>query len=182
MKNILYIVIAVALLAIGYKLFLKEDSSKAKTPVAIKQTPANTPEPKVHTGNEPFRIGDGRLKDHPWLRFDGTYKMSDTHATVQYMRFYPEGNVTLISGGEKSGGFKLKDLMAQDTPNGGNANVRNSLVKVSGDSLFFTTKFFKGEIDYKGTFMEGDKETLSFLKHSHINGRKGRFDYTFEAD
>ncbi len=178
MKKVLYVVIILALLAIGYSMInSKGDGPKAKKPGKT------TPAPKVHTGEEPFRIGDGRLANHPWLRFDGTYKMTDAGGkNAQYMRFYPEGNVTLITGAETPGGIDLRGFMAQDTPNNGPNEVRNSLIEVRGDSLLFTTKSMKGEIDYKGTISAAGKNKLSFLKHSRINGRKGRFEYTFVAD
>ena len=177
MKKLLYLIIILALLVIGYSKLGKNNSSSAQTEAT------SSKKPKVHTGAEPFKIGDGRLKDHPWLRFNGTYKTGDArNQNVQHMRFYPEGNVTLISGRETPDGVQLKTFMAQDTPNNGEAHVRNSLVEIKGDSLFFTTKSLKGEIDYKGTFATPNKDKLSFFKHSRINGRTGQFEYTFVAD
>ena len=98
-----------------------------------------------------------------------------------YMRFYPEGNVTLVGGPKTEQQIPLHQMMRQNIANG-ESMVHNVLVDINGDSLSFTTKSIKGEIDYKGERVGGDPEFLSFLKHSRINGRKGIFEYRFIPD
>jgi hypothetical protein len=168
MKNALYVIIVLALFLIGYSILFKNKEDK----------PIENP-PKVHTGDEPFMIGDGRLEGS-WIRFDGVYK-SQMDKITYYLRFYPEGNVTAVGGNEEGATVPLKTVMRQDSPPGVD-NIHNTLVDLKGDSIFFTTKFFKGEIAYSGARVDGDSETLRFLKHSLINGRKAILDYTFEAD
>lgn len=168
MKNVLYIIIGLALFLIGYSYYKKQSREEKETPVQ-----------KVHTGDEPFRIGDGRLKGS-WIRFDGVYR-SGFDKMNYYLRFYPEGNVTAIGGNEEAAPIPLKTLMSQDSPPGVN-NIHNTLVELRGDSIFFSTKAMKGFIDYRGARVNGHSDTLRFLKHSRINGRKAILDYVFEAD
>ena len=173
MKNALYIIIGLALFLIGYKV-LSDKGGKDKDQSEVVKGP------RVHTGDEPFRIGDGGLKGS-WVKFDGVYR-AEMDRTVYYMRYYPEGNVTLIAGfSEEESTVPFKDLMAQDSPPGIN-NIHNTLVDLRGDSLIFTTKFFKGEIDYRGARVDGDPDKLRFLKHSRINGKKAIIEYEFVPD
>ena len=71
MKKVLVAIIVVALAAIAYAVFSDKDSSAADLPSKEKRTAAKQQQDvKVHTGDEPFRIGDGRLEDS-WVLFDG---------------------------------------------------------------------------------------------------------------
>lgn len=173
MKKALYIIIGLAVCVIFYKKVFDNNADERS------YDQETTTEPKIHTGDEPFKIGDGSLEGS-WLRFDGVYQ-SEMDQMTYYMRFYPEGNVTLIGGNETGMATSLKNMMAQDSPPGIN-NIHNTMVELKGDSLIFSTKAMKGLIDYKGVRVSGDNNTLRFLKHSRINGRKAILDYAFVAD
>lgn len=174
MKKFLAAIIVLALLAIAYNYFSGMSGEGSDSSNKVDENGV-----RIHTGDDKFLIGDGRLKG-TWVRFNGVYKtVFDKKA--QYLRFYPEGNVTSVLGSSVQDPSSLKSLMKQDIPNGENM-IKNTMVTLEGDSLFFTTKGMKGLIDYRGARVDGDANSLRFLKHSLITGRKGFFEFTFEAD
>lgn len=112
------------------------------------------------------------------LRVDGVYR-ARLGGVGYVMRFYPEGFVMNTAGMAKEADG-LKDLLVPSTPTGGNSAVHRSAVRVQGDSVLFTTRGMKGEIDYQGLRLGTD--SIRFRKYSHINGRDVTLTYFFEPD
>lgn len=113
------------------------------------------------------------------LKFTGVY---DSHADGDlhyYMRFFERGNVALVAGRQKPGdAVDLRSYLTEDAKSGQN-NLHNVPVEWRGDSIFFSTMALRGAITYAGT-VHGD--TLRFLKHSKVTGKKAVVDYVFIPD
>lgn len=110
------------------------------------------------------------------LRFDGVYghAVGNIH---YFMRFFERGNVALIAGRqEPTDPVDLRGFLTQDAQSGVN-QVHNVPVTARNDSLFFTTMALRGAITYAGVAM-GD--SVRFLKHSKITGRKEVITYRFQ--
>lgn len=112
------------------------------------------------------------------LRVDGVYR-ARLGGVGYVMRFFPEGYVmnTAAMAKEADG---LKTLLVPSTPVDGNSAVHRSAVRIEGDSVLFTTRSQKGEIDYQGLRLGTD--SIRFRKYSHINGRDVTVTYFFEPD
>ncbi len=114
------------------------------------------------------------------LRFDGAYRHTQGNMH-NILRFFPEGNVVLITGTDTTTlQRRLRARLLQDTPTNGALGLHNVPVLQRNDSLLFVTRPMKGEIDYSGVVLGPD--SIRFLKHSHINGKRAILTYLFEAD
>lgn len=113
------------------------------------------------------------------LRFNGVYD-SHTEGDIHYvMRFFERGNVALVAGRQRTGDrVDLRDLLKENAKSGKD-NLHNVPVERRGDSLFFTTMATRGEIQYAGV-AKGD--SLHFLKHSRVTGKKAVVSYGFVPD
>ncbi|MEO8589842.1 MAG: hypothetical protein ABI432_10765 [Flavobacteriales bacterium] len=112
------------------------------------------------------------------IRFDGYYRM-DHGDVIRLMRFFEPGNVVLINGTRDM----EKDLplfLVRDTKGDPARGLHNVPVNVVGDSLLFTVRPEKGEIDFHGKAMSGS--LLRFLRYSHINGDRLMLEYIFYPD
>ncbi|MBL7962327.1 MAG: hypothetical protein JNM31_00655 [Flavobacteriales bacterium] len=114
------------------------------------------------------------------LRFDGVY-ISREGNIFYLLRFFPQGNVTVINGPDSTNGDFLRKMIAKQglEPNPV-IGLYNVPVERCDDSLHFSTKAMRGLIEYDGR-MHGP-DSLHFLKYSHINGRKAMYAYGFSPD
>lgn len=126
----------------------------------------------------PVTVETGDPLNTTGLRFDGPYRLL-LGGTVYFMRFYPEGNVVMV-GGPQSGSVGLAGMLEQNVASRVEEGLHNVPVSYRNDSLFFVTHPVKGDITYAGVVLSPD--TVRLLKHSLINGKKGVFDYVFQAD
>lgn len=142
-------------------------------PEAAVQVP-DTAQPAVANGQVVLRSLGGS-----GLKFNGVY---DSHGAgdIHYiMRFFERGNVALVAGRQRTGDrVDLRDLLKQDAKSGKD-NLHNVPVERRGDSLFFTTMATRGEILYSGV-VAGD--SIRFLKHSRVTGKKAVVSYGFVPD
>ena len=122
------------------------------------------------TGPSPF--------DGLGLRYDGYYK-SNRGSIFYLVRFFPEGRAVLING-MKDMEKQLPLFLTRDTQGNPDMGLYNIMADVRGDSIFFTTKPLKGEIDYSGKLM--DPGMLRLHRHSHINGMQYDMEYRFMQD
>ncbi|MDX9749524.1 MAG: hypothetical protein RBT71_00385 [Flavobacteriales bacterium] len=120
---------------------------------------------------------DGPFATLP-MRFDGYY-MAENDGVMYMVRFFPGGNAVLINGlGEGPGDLPAKLVPdAVPDPLVGHYNVP---VEVHGDSLFFTTTPRRGEIHYRGAFI--DAQTLRLHRRSDITGRQDVLEYRLRPD
>ncbi|MEZ4757066.1 MAG: hypothetical protein R2817_09580 [Flavobacteriales bacterium] len=112
------------------------------------------------------------------IRYDGHYREQRSEA-VYLMRFFPEGRIVMING-TADVDSTLADFLVRDTKGNPAIGLYNVMPRVVGDSLFFTTRPEKGEIDYAGAF-EGN-ELVRFKRYSHITGARQLMEYEFRAD
>ena len=119
----------------------------------------------------------GTPLDGSLVRTDGVYA-ARTKGLVYFMKFFPKGNAVIVGGPKKSEEL-LHSLLKEDAVQG-ESNVHNVPVTLRNDSILFVTKAMKGEIEYRGELLTGD--SIMFLKHSHINGKKAFVTYSFEPN
>jgi hypothetical protein len=112
------------------------------------------------------------------IRYDGHYREQRKEA-VYLMRFFPEGRIVMING-TADVDSTLADFLVRDTKGNPAIGLYNVMPRVVGDSIFFTTRPEKGEIDYAGAF-EGNG-LVRFKRHSHITGARQLMEYEFRAD
>jgi hypothetical protein len=112
------------------------------------------------------------------IRYDGHYREQRNEA-VYLMRFFPEGRIVMING-TADVDSTLADFLVRDTKGNPAIGLYNVMPRVVGDSIFFTTRPEKGEIDYAGAFV--GKELVRFKRHSHITGARQLMEYEFRAD
>jgi hypothetical protein len=148
-------------------------STARPTPQAQAQAP-DTAQPTAPIGSVVLHslAGSG-------LKFNGVYD-SHTQGDIHYvMRFFERGNVALVAGRQRTGDkVDLRNLLTIDAKSGKD-NLHNVPVEQRGDSLFFTTMATRGEILYAGV-VAGD--SLRFLKHSRVTGKKAVVSYGFVPD
>lgn len=113
------------------------------------------------------------------LKFNGIYD-SPTSGNIHYfMRFFERGNVALVAGRQEANDpHNLTELLTEDVKSGPN-NIHNVPVTRRGDSLYFSTMATRGAIIYSGVVV-GD--SLHFLKHSKVTGKKAVVSYGFVPD
>lgn len=127
-------------------------------------------DPNVQAGPSPF---DGLP-----MRYDGHYREQRNEA-VYLMRFFPEGRIVMING-TADVDSTLAGFLVRETQGNPAIGLYNVMPRVVGDSIFFTTRPEKGEIDYAGAF-EG-KELVRFKRYSHITGARQLMEYEFRPD
>jgi hypothetical protein len=134
----------------------------------------NKQEPIV---TDPVVLAPEPFKGMP-IRYNGYYKNQRNEA-IYLIRFFPEGRVVLINGTTEV----EKDLPAfliRETKGNPAIGLHNVMTRVEGDSIFFTTRPEKGEIDYSGKVMDGSM--VHFKRYSHITGARQLMEYIFHPD
>ncbi|MCB0769778.1 MAG: hypothetical protein KDC00_05165 [Flavobacteriales bacterium] len=112
------------------------------------------------------------------IRFDGYYR-NQLGDLIYLIRFFPEGRVVSVNGTtqvEKD----LPQYLIPETKGNPTLGLYNVPVTVEGDSLMYTTRPEKGEIEYRGTVVSNSMVRL--LRHSHITGTKQVMEYIFYPD
>jgi hypothetical protein len=112
------------------------------------------------------------------LRFDGYYR-NQLGDLIYLIRFFPEGRVVSVNGTtqvEKD----LPQYLIPETKGNPTLGLYNVPVTIEGDSLMYTTRPEKGEIEYRGTVVSNSMVRL--LRHSHITGTKQVMEYIFYPD
>lgn len=125
----------------------------------------------------PEQAVTGPFLDTP-LRFDGYYR-NQVGDLIYLIRFFPEGRVVSVNGTtqvEKD----LPKYLVKETKGNPALGLYNVPVSVVGDSLMYTTRPEKGEIEYRGVVVSGSMVRL--LRHSHITGTKQVMEYIFYPD
>jgi hypothetical protein len=112
------------------------------------------------------------------IRYDGHYREQRSEA-LYLMRFFPEGRIVMINGTADVDSI-LHKFLVPETKGDPALGLYNVMPRVVGDSIFFTTRPEKGEIDYAGAF-EGN-ELVRFKRYSHITGVRQLMEYEFRAD
>jgi hypothetical protein len=112
------------------------------------------------------------------IRYDGHYREQRNEA-VYLMRFFPEGRIVMINGTADVDSI-LHKFLVRGTKGDPAMGLYNVLPRVVGDSIFFTNRPEKGEIDYAGAF-DGN-ELVRFNRYSHITGARQLMEYEFRAD
>lgn len=133
--------------------------------------------PKGDTGAGTTQESGTELASLP-LRFNGHYR-TDNGEVIRLMRFFPEGNVVLING-TKDVEKGLHQYLVKETRGNPGMGLHNVPVTVRADSLFFTVRPERGEIDFAGKVMTST--LLRFERYSHINGKRDLFEYIFYPD
>ena len=125
----------------------------------------------------PEQAVTGPFVDTP-LRFDGYYR-NQIGDLIYLIRFFPEGRVVSVNGTtqvEKD----LPQYLVKETKGNPTLGLYNVPVSMEGDSLMYTTRPEKGEIEYRGVVVSGSMVRL--LRHSHITGTKQVMEYIFYPD
>ena len=146
----------------------------ATEPEAVPMAQDTAVAPTADTGTVQLHslVGSG-------LKFHGVYDSPTSGNLHYFMRFFERGNVALVAGRqEPNDPHNLASLLTEDVKSGTN-NVHNVPVTVRGDSLYFATMATRGAITYAGV-VEGD--SLHFLKHSKVTGKKAVVSYVFVPD
>lgn len=128
-------------------------------------------------GTAPVVVTPEPFKGMP-IQFNGYYRDQRNEA-IYLIRFFPEGRVVLINGTTEV----EKDLPAfliRETKGNPAIGLHNVMTQVKGDSIFFTTRPEKGEIDYSGKVMSGS--LVRFNRYSHITGARQVMEYIFHPD
>jgi hypothetical protein len=157
LKTLLLAIIAVALVALVVARF-------NQAPVTT------TARPMAEDGPSPF-------EGLP-IRYDGYYREQRNEA-VYLMRFFPEGRIVMINGTADVDSI-LPGFLVRGTKGDPAMGLYNVMPRVVGDSIFFTTRPEKGEIDYAGAMV--NNELARFKRYSHINGDRQLKEYRFQPD
>jgi hypothetical protein len=112
----------------------------------------------------------------PVLRTDGVYA-ARTEGLVQYLHFYPGGNVVTMNC-LASVADSLKGTMRADLPADLMRGTHNVPYTVRGDSVVFRTTLMQGYMEYAGLLHTGDSITMD--KYSTVAGRWFHPVYHFE--
>lgn len=114
----------------------------------------------------------------PGPRTDGVYA-ARTEGLVQYLRFYPGGNVVTMNC-LASVADSLKGTMRPDLPADLLRGTHNVPFTVRGDSVIFRTTLMQGYMEYAGALHPGDSITMN--KYSTVAGRWFHPVYRFEPE
>ncbi len=112
------------------------------------------------------------------IRYDGHYREQRNEA-VYLMRFFPEGRIVLVNG-TADVDSTLPGFLVRETKGNPAIGLYNVMPRVVGDSIFFTTRPEKGEIDYAGALV--NSELVRFKRYSHITGARQLMEYEFRPD
>lgn len=113
------------------------------------------------------------------LKFNGVYDSHTTGNIHYFMRFFERGNVALIAGQQQPDDrVDIRTYLTENAKSGEN-NVHNTPVIQRNDSLFFSTMATRGAITYAGVV---DGDSLRFIKHSKVTGKKALVTYGFIPD
>ncbi len=120
-------------------------------------------------------------------RLDGVYT-AEMGGVTYMMRFFRDGQVmntaalTRDATPDAKGKARvdLRGLLVPSTPTGGNSTVMRSPVHLSCDSVLFTTRNARTEIDYRGLMLGWD--SIRFHKYSHLNGNAVTLTFRFQPD
>lgn len=109
------------------------------------------------------------------LKYDGVYMSEEKVASDMttryrsYIRFYPEGDVIVVSSTGRP--EDLKKWFSKD-----HATVSKGKFTIQGNRISFSAVSSKGTVDYSGE-IEGDQIRLNY--YSHMNQRRDSTTYNF---